>query len=318
MVKYLQRRLVTLIPVLLGVSFAVFMMLHFLPGDPVMMMLTEHRGGAAPTVVSGITQEMYENMRRELGLDRPLLIQFGSFVWGVVRGDLGRSFRTGRPVLTILMNNLPHTLWLAFVSLGFALLLGLAFGIIAAVKRDTWLDGASMTVAMMGVSMPNFWLGIMLLLIFALHLNLLPALSRSGDWRSIILPAITLGFSASAIIARLVRSSLIEALNQDYIRTARAKGLSNLIVITKHALRNSLIPVLTIAGLQFGSLLSGSVVVEVVFGRPGIGQILITGIFERDFPVVQGLVLFVAICYVFMNFLVDLVYAWLDPRISYN
>ena len=318
MSEYLKRRIVTLIPVLLGVSFAVFMMLHFLPGDPVMMMLTEHRGGSAPTVVSGITDEMYASMRRELGLDRPLAVQFGSFVWGAVQGDLGRSFRTGRPVSQVLLRNLPHTVVLAFASLGVALVVGLAFGIIAAVKRDTWLDGTSMTVALFGVSMPNFWLGIMLLLIFALHLNWLPSISRTGDVRSLILPAFTLGLSGAAIIARLVRSSLIEVLNQDFIRTARAKGVPGTLVVLKHALRASLIPVLTIAGLQFGNLLGGSVVVEVVFGRPGVGQVLINGIFERDFPIVQGVVLFVAIAYVFMNFLVDVTYAWLDPRLSYS
>lgn len=318
MSEYLKRRIVTLIPVLLGVSFAVFMMLHFLPGDPVMMMLTEHRGGSAPTVVSGITDEMYASMRRELGLDRPLAVQFGSFVLGAIQGDLGRSFRTGRPVSQVLLNNLPHTVVLALASLGVALFVGLVFGIIAAVKRDTWLDGTSMTLALFGVSMPNFWLGIMLLLIFALHLNWLPSISRTGDVRSLILPAFTLGLSGAAIIARLVRSSLIEVLNQDFIRTARAKGVPGTLVVLKHALRASLIPVLTIAGLQFGNLLGGSVVVEVVFGRPGVGQVLINGIFERDFPIVQGVVLFVAIAYVFMNFLVDVTYAWLDPRLSYS
>lgn len=318
MTEYLKRRIVTLVPVLLGVSFAVFMMLHFLPGDPVMMMLTEHRGGAAPTVVSGITEEMYQSMRSELGLDRPLWVQFGRFVGGAVQGDLGRSFRTDRPVSTIVRENLPHTMWLAFASLGVALVLGMVLGILAAVHRDTWIDGTSMTFSLLGVSMPNFWLGIMLLLIFALHLNWLPALSRSGDWRSLVLPAVTLGFSAAAIIARLVRSSMIEVLNQDFIRTARAKGVSGAGVVLKHALRNGLIPVLTIAGLQFGNLLGGSVVVEVVFGRPGIGQVLIAGIFERDFPIVQGIVLFVAIVYVFMNLFVDLAYAWLDPRLSYQ
>ena len=318
MTEYLKRRIVTLVPVLLGVSFAVFMMLHFLPGDPVMMMLTEHRGGAAPTVVAGITEDMYANMRRELGLDRPLWVQFSRFVVGAVQGDLGRSFRTDRPVSRLLRESLPHTIWLATASLGVALAMGMILGIMAAVRRDSWVDGASMTFSLIGVSMPNFWLGIMLLLIFALHLNWLPALSQAGDWRSLVLPAVTLGFSAAAIIARLVRSSMIEALNQDFIRTARAKGVSGARVVFKHALRNGLIPVLTIAGLQFGNLLGGSVVVEVVFGRPGVGQVLIEGIFARDFPVVQGIVLFVAIVYVVMNFLVDMLYAWLDPRLSYQ
>lgn len=318
MIPYLRRRLYTLVPVLLGVSFAVFMMLHFLPGDPVMMMLTEHRGAAAPTVVSGITEEMYENMRRELGLDRPLAVQFAIFVTGVVQGDLGRSFRSGRPVVSILGDNLRYTVQLAFASLGVAIFVGLLLGTVAAMNRNRWLDGTSMTFALLGVSMPNFWLGIVLLLIFALHLNWLPAIARADDWRSLVLPAITLGTSAAAIIARLVRSSMIEVYQQDFVRTARAKGVGEGAVVLRHVLRNSLIPVVTIAGLQFGNLLGGSVVVEVVFGRPGVGQVLIAAIFERDFPIVQGAVLLIAVAYVFVNFLVDLVYAWLDPRLSYG
>lgn len=315
---FVRRRLLLTIPVILGVSLAVFLMLHFLPGDPVLMMLTEHRGGAAPTVAGNITQEQYENMRRELGLDKPLYIQFGRFLAGVLRGDLGKSFRGGQPVLELIRTNLPHTMRLTVASLGVAVLLGLLFGVVAAVRRGTWVDRLSMTLSVVGVSMPSFWLGIMLLLIFALHLRLLPAVGLASDWRSMVLPAVALGFSASAIIARLVRTSLVDVLQQDFVRTARAKGVRERAVVFKHALKNALIPVVTVVGLQFGNLLGGTVIIETVFARPGIGQIAVRGILEKDFPVVQGVVLFSAFVYVIANLLVDLSYAWIDPRVRFG
>ena len=318
MARYIQRRIILMIPVLLGVTLAVFLMLHFLPGDPVMMMLTEHQGGVAPTVTGNITDEMKDNMRRELGLDRPLPVQYADFVWRAIQGDLGESFRSQRPVTEEIMRNLPHTLRLAFAGLGVAVFLGLVLGTIAAIKRDTWIDGLSMATAVTGVSMPSFWLGIMLLLIFALKLRLLPAIGQAAHWKSLILPAVALGFGASAVIARLVRSSLVEVLHQDYVRTARAKGVANHMVILRHALKNSLIPVVTVVGLQFGNLLGGTVVIETVFARPGVGRMAVLGILEKDFPVVQGTVLFAALAYTLANFLVDLSYAWLDPRIRYD
>ncbi|MGH2615187.1 MAG: ABC transporter permease [Thermomicrobiales bacterium] len=315
---YLRRRLLTTIPVLLGVSLVVFLMLHFLPGDPVLMMLTEHRGGGAPTISGSITQEMYDNMRHQLGLDRPLPVQFASFLSGVLRGDLGTSFRGGEPVRELIVRNLPYTIQLAVASFGVAMVAGFVLGIIAGVKRGSWIDSLTMTIAAAGVSMPSFWLGIMLLLIFSVHLNLVPAVARAADWRSLILPAIALGFSASAIIARLVRSSLVEAMQQDYVQTARAKGLREQAVVVRHALKNALIPVVTVGGLQFGNLLGGTVVIETVFARPGIGHITVNGILERDFPVVQGVVLVSALTYVLANFLVDLTYTWIDPRIRFG
>lgn len=318
MLAYIQRRLITTIPVLLGVSFLVFMMLHVLPGDPVMMMLTQHQGGSAPTASAGITDEMYENMRQQLGLDEPLPVQFGSFLLGVVQADLGTSFRGGEPVREIIADNLPYTIQLAVASLGVAMILGLVLGTIAAIKKGTWVDGVTMTLSVVGVSMPSFWLGILLLLVFALHLNLLPAVGLATGWRSLILPAIALGFSASAIIARLVRSSLVEVLNEDFIRTARAKGLRQSRVIVRHAMKNALIPVITVSGLLFGNLLGGTIVIETVFARPGIGRIAVQAILERDFPVVQGVVLVAAISYVLVNFFVDLSYAYVDPRIRYE
>ncbi|MFN8522279.1 MAG: nickel ABC transporter permease [Chloroflexota bacterium] len=318
MVEYLRRRAITTIPVMLGVSLAVFLMLHFLPGDPVLMMLTEHRGAAAPTVASSVTNEQYESMRRQLGLDQPLPVQFARFVWGVLGGNLGKSFRSNEPVVDMISNNLPHTIQLTLCSLGVAVLLGLIFGIVAAINRGTWIDGLAMTLAVTGVSMPSFWLGILLLLVFALHLGILPAVGMASGWQSLILPSVALGFSAAAIIARLVRSSLVDVLNRDYIRTARAKGLVERGVILKHALKNALIPVVTVLGLQFGNLLGGTVIIETVFARPGIGQVIVKAILEKDFPVVQGVVLFTAIAYVFANFLVDISYAWLDPRVRFG
>jgi ABC-type dipeptide/oligopeptide/nickel transport system permease component len=258
---------------------------------------------------------MYDNMRHQLGLDRPLPVQFGTFLWGVMRGDLGTSFRSDQPVFDIIVRNLPHTIRLAVTSLGIAMVLGFLLGVIAAVKHGSWIDSLTMTIAVIGVSVPSFWLGIMLLLVFAVHLNLLPAVGLASDWKSMILPAVALGFGASAIIARLVRSSLVETLQQDYVRTARAKGLRDRAVILRHALKNALIPVVTVVGLQFGSLLGGTIVIETVFARPGIGRIAVQGILERDFPVVQGVVLVSAVTYVFANFLVDISYTWIDPRI---
>jgi ABC-type dipeptide/oligopeptide/nickel transport system permease component len=315
---YIQRRLITMVPVLLGVSLVVFLMLHFLPGDPVMMMLTEHRGASAPTVVSSVGADQYESMRKQLGLDQPLPVQFGSFLWGVVRGDLGKSFRSGEQVSDLIARNLPFTIQLAVVSLGVAVLIGFALGVTAAIHRGTWLDMTAMTLAVVGVSMPSFWLGIMLLLIFALQLGILPAVGMATGWDSLILPSVALGFSAAAIIARLVRSSLVDVLVRDYVRTARAKGLQERMVILRHALKNALIPVVTVLGLQFGTLLGGAVVVETVFARPGIGQLVVKAILEKDFPIVQGVVLFTATAYVVANFLVDVSYSWLDPRIRYG
>ena len=318
MSTYILRRAALTIPVVLGVTLVVFLMLHFLPGDPVLMMLTEQAGQTAPSSSTNISQETYDNMRRELGLDQPLVVQYGRFLWGVVRGDLGHSFRSQQPVLDMILRNLPYTFSLAVVSLGVSLTLGLLLGIVAAIKRDTWVDGVAMTLAALGVSMPSFWLGIMLLLIFALQLRLLPAVGLASDWQTLILPAITLGFGSSATIARLMRSGLVEVLHQDYVRTARAKGLAERAVVLRHSLKNALIPVVTVVGLQFGTLLSGTVVIETVFARPGIGRMAVQAILEKDFPVVQGVVLFTATTYVLANFLVDLSYAWIDPRIRHE
>jgi len=318
MTRYILRRALLAVPTLLGVSLAVFLMLHFLPGDPVLMMLTEHAGQQAPSSNTDITAEQYENMRHELGLDQPLYVQYGRFIWRALHGDLGKSFRSQAPVADTIIDNIPYTFVLAMAGLGVSVALGLVLGIIAAINRDTWIDGATMTLAVASISMPNFWFGIMLLLIFALQLRLLPAVGPPMQLKSLILPAVALGFRSSASVARLMRSSLVEVVHEDYVRTARAKGLTERAVILRHALKNALIPVVTIVGLQFGSMLSGATIIETVFARPGIGKLAVTAVVQKDFPLIQGTILFTAVIYVIANFLVDMSYAWLDPRVRYH
>lgn len=303
------------IPVLLGVSLAVFSMLHLLPVDPVDLLIMDSTTGTAPT--AGVTDEMKENLRRQLGLDRPIPVQFGSFVWNALRGDLGMSFRNNQPVTDLLLEQLPYTIRLTLAGLTTAIGLGMTLGILGGLRPNSWIDNVAMLVATFGVSMPGFWLGLMLIYFFALQLQVLPALG-TGSPQALILPAIALGFQGSAIIARLTRSSIVEIMRGDYITTARSKGLPESVVVLRHALRNALIPVITVVGLEFGSLMSGAVITETVFGRPGIGRLAVRGILEKDFPLVQGFVLFIAVIYVLTNLLVDLCYAGLDPRIGFD
>lgn len=302
--NYLLTRLLTTIPVILGVTIAVFSMLHLVPGDPVQMMLGEFQTSPA----------QIEQLRSQLHFDEPLPKQYGRFLLGAAQGDLGYSIRSKRPVMTEILDNLPSTMLLAATGLGIALIIGITLGVVAAVKQNTWADVAAMIISMLGVSMPSFWLGLLLIFMFSLRLGWFPA-TGGGDLRHLVLPAMTLGLGASAIIARLTRSTMLEVLRQEYITTARAKGLRETVVILRHALRNALIPTVTILGLQFGQLLGGTVVIETVFGRPGVGRLIVAGILEKDFPLVQGIVLFIAIAYVTINLLVDVVYAVLDPRI---
>jgi ABC-type dipeptide/oligopeptide/nickel transport system permease component len=312
LLAYIQRRLFTLIPVMLGVTFFAFMMLHLVPVDPVVLMIEGSPTTAGPQ--AQLTDELYAQMRKELGLDRPLLVQYARFLGRIARGDLGESFATKRPVLDMIRANAPATVQLAMSGMGIAVLLGVIVGVIAALRRDTWLDAAVMATSVLGLSMPSFWLGIMLILIVSFQLGLLPVLSEPG-WRGLILPALVLGVRAAAVISRLTRSSLVEILNVEYVRTAWAKGLAGRVVVYKHALRNALIPVVTVVGLQFGNLLSGTVVVETVFGREGLGTMALRGIDVKDFPLIQGTVLVLAVSYVCVNLLVDLSYAWLNPEI---
>lgn len=307
MYAYIARRLLATIPVLLGVSLLVFSMLHLVPGDPVKMMLSEFQ----------TSPEQLARLRAQLYLDDPLPVQFGRFVVNALQGDLGVSIRTKRPVTVEIANNLLATLQLASAGLLVAIVLGTVFGIVSAIRRGTWIDTGAMFLALIGVSMPSFWLGLMLIFAFSLHIRLFPA-TGSGTLAHLVLPALTLGLGASAIIARLTRSSMLEVLSQEYILTARAKGLRERTVVLTHALKNALIPVLTIFGLQFGQLIAGAVVIETIFSRPGIGRLIVDAILSKDFPMVQGIVLLVAVSYVLVNLVVDLLYAFLNPRIHFT
>ena len=304
MLTWVLRRILAVVPVLFGVTLAVFSMLFLVPGDPVKMMLAEF-----------VTNpDQVAQMRAQLHLDEPVLKQYGRFVANAVRGDLGTSIRSRRPVTTEIGENVASTAQLAAAAMLVAIAVGVPLGLLAALSRNSWLDVASMGTALLGVSMPSFWLGLLLIFVFSLHLAWVPA-TGGGDLHHLVLPAITLGTIAAAIIARLTRSSMLEVLGQDYVRTARAKGLGGFSVVVRHALKNALIPVITIFGLQFGNLLAGAVIVETVFSRPGLGRLIVGGILNKDFPLVQGVVLFVATIYVVINVLVDVAYAYADPRI---
>jgi peptide/nickel transport system permease protein len=307
MLIYIARRFLQAIVVLFGVSVLVFSMVYLLPGDPVLTMLGDQ------TAVSG---DVVVNARHQLGLDRPAPLQYGHFLIHALRGDLGRSWRSNQAVTAIILSQLPATLQLTVAGLGLAILIGVVLGLIAAVRQNSWTDNLSMVLALIGVSMPSFWLGLLLIFLFSLRLGWVPATGYGGIQR-LILPAFTLGLQAAAIIARLVRSSVLEVLRQEYIMTARAKGLAEFRVLVRHALRNALIPVVTVVGLQFGGLLGGAVIIETVFARQGIGRIAVTAINNKDFPLIQGIVLFAAVVYTLVNLATDILYAWLDPRIRY-
>jgi ABC-type dipeptide/oligopeptide/nickel transport system permease component len=312
--RYIQRRLLLTIPVLLGVSFLTFSIIHLIPGDPARVLLGDMGGGAA----SGDTsQQAYLNLRKELGLDRPFLIQYVDYVSKAVRGNFGQSYQTNRTVRSSIESALPYTLQLTIAGLGVAILLGLVLGIIAALYRNTWIDSATMAFSLVGLAMPSFWLGFILIEIFAFRFGWFPATGSTG-MKTLILPATTLGLVAAGVVARLVRTTMLEVLQQEFVVTARSKGLPERTVILRHALRNALIPVITIVGLQFGSLLSGAVIIETVFARQGLGRLAVDAVLSRDYPVIQGTILVAATGYVLVNLLVDLSYAWFDPRIKYN
>jgi ABC-type dipeptide/oligopeptide/nickel transport system permease component len=306
--RYLVQRLILAVPVLRGVSIVVFLMLHLLPGDPALAMLAGQ---------SGITSEDVDRIRRQLGLDQPLPVQYLTYIGRVLHGDFGESVHSHRPVLEMIAEQAGATIQLAVAAMVIAVTMGIVLGTISALRQNTWVDTLSMLIALFGVSMPSFWFGLILIYIFSLQLGWLPVTGQGG-WQRLVLPAIALGMDFSAITARLVRANLLEVLRQDYILTARAKGLRNQAVIARHALRNAMIPVLTIIGLQLGNLLGGAVVIETVFAREGIGRLAVTAILSKDFPLVQGIVLVAAVVYVSINLLIDLSYATLDPRIRYG
>jgi len=283
-------------------------MLHLVPGDPVRAMFVESGGASA---------EQLAQIRRLLGLDRPLHIQYLDYMGRALSGDLGQSMITKQSVAELIASNFPSTFQLTLAGMGLAVVLGLCLGLAAAVKHNSWFDNLMMLTATLGVSMPSFWLGLLLIYVFGIRLRWVP-ITAGSDLKRLLLPALALGFQASAIIARMVRSSLLEIMQEDYIRTARAKGLTGQAVIIRHALRNALIPVVTVVGLQFGGLLGGAVIIESVFARRGIGQLLVRALQSRDFPLAQGCVLFIAMVYVLVNLGVDVLYGFIDPRIHYR
>lgn len=304
MLKYILKRVLFLIPVMIGVTFIVFSLMHITPGDTATTMLGE-----------AATPEAVEALRVQLGLDRPFLVQYVTWLGNIFRGDFGTSFRTGIPVMQEIMQRFPTTFALAASGVGVAVLVGVPIGIISATKQYSIFDNGSMFVALLGVSMPNFWFAMLLMLLFSVHLDWLPP-SGVGTWQHFVLPAITLGSSSAAIIARMTRSSMLEVVRQDYIRTARAKGQVEGIITRRHALKNALIPIVTVIGLQFGALLGGAVLTETVFSIPGLGRLVIDAVGQRDFPVVQGGVLFIALTFSLVNLLVDILYGFIDPRIK--
>jgi peptide/nickel transport system permease protein len=311
---YIIRRLLWAVPVLLGATFLVFWSIRWVPGDPAIAIAGELA-----------TPELVAQVRADLGLDEPLLIQYGIYLGRVVQGEWGRSVRSSLPVTQEIRARLPRTVQLALLSLLVAAAIGIPIGVLSATRANSWVDAASMAMALLGVSMPIFWLGLMLIIFFALTLPgwlglsapILPP-TGSGTWRHYIMPTLALAANSMAIQARMTRACMLEVLGNDYIRTARSKGVSERTVIYRHGLRNALIPIVTVIGLQFGTLLGGAVLTETVFAWPGIGRLLVDAIGYRDYPVIQGTVLVITIGFVAVNLLVDILYAYLDPRIRYD
>jgi peptide/nickel transport system permease protein len=304
--RFLLRRLGLLVLVVLGIVTIVFLIIHLIPGDPIEVMLGET---ALPAD--------REALRHALGLDRPVFEQYGRYLYGLLQGDLGNSIHTRRPVAALLAERIPATLELTFASLLIALAISIPAGVLAAARARSWFDHSSMLGALLGVSIPNFWLGPMLIVLFSLQLGWLPASGRGGI-SHLILPAVTLGTALAAILTRMTRASLLEVLPKDFVQTARAKGLREVWVLMRHALRNALIPIITLTGLQCGALLSGAIITETIFAWPGIGRLILQAIATRDYPLVQGCVLVFALGYVGVNLVADLLYAWSDPRVRYN
>ncbi len=310
MLAYLGGRLVQLVPVLILISLIVFLILHALPGDPAQLMLAGAEGG-------GVTPERIEELQEAMGLNDPLPVQYGRFLGGALRGDLGKSIRLRAPVTDIVLERFAFTIQLSLGGLFCALLLGLTTGILSALNPNSWSDFLFSVLSYIGMSMPLFWLGLVLIFFFAFQLKWFPP-SGSEGLNRLILPSVTLGFVSAGTISRLTRSSLLETLQEDYIRTAKAKGLVHRLIVQRHALKNAVIPVVTIVGLQFGGMLAGAVVTETVFSRPGLGRLVVQAILWKDYPLAQGIILFLAILFLAANLLVDVSYAWLDPRIRFR
>jgi len=303
--SYVLRRIFMLIPVLLGVSILVFLIVHLSPGDPARLMLGER----APV-------EQLEALREQLGLNDPLPIQYVKWLGRIVKLDFGRSIRSNRPVVEEIAARLPATAELAVAATVLAILIGVPVGILSAVRPNSIFDDVATLGALAGIAMPVFWQGIMLMLIFSVHLEWLPSSGRGDGWQYYVLPAVTLGTGAAASITRMTRSTMLETLGQDYVRTARAKGLAERLVVYRHALRNALLPIVTIIGLEFGGLMAGAVITETIFAWPGVGRYAVDAIRSRDFPAVQGIILTFALIYALINLIVDVLYAYLDPRLQ--
>jgi ABC-type dipeptide/oligopeptide/nickel transport system permease component len=306
MLAYFARRLLLTIPVLFGIATLVFALVHLVPGDPAVSMLGE-----------GASGEDVAALRTRLGLDRPLLVQYGQYLTGVLHGDLGTSFRLNTPVARAILTTIPRTLQLAIASMLVATLFAIPLGMIAAIFKGRWPDQTAMTFAVLGLSLPAFWVGPMLAWGFSVGLGWLPV-SGYGRWSHLVLPSLTLGLSLAAILARMTRTTLLDELRELYVLAARARGASRVRAVVTHAFRNSLIPIVTIVGLQFGAVLTGSIITETIFAWPGVGRLLITAINTRDYPLVQGCILWIAVIYVGVNLLTDLLYGFLDPRIRFE
>jgi ABC-type dipeptide/oligopeptide/nickel transport system permease component len=314
MVSYVIRRLLLTIPVMVGVSFLVFWSIRWVPGDPAIAIAGELA-----------TPELIAKVREDMGLDQPILVQYTRYIGKVLQGDMGRSVKSGLQVTDEIKTRLPRTLRLAFTSLILSALIGIPIGVFSSTRPNSWFDGGSMTIALLGVSMPIFWLGLMLMILFAVLIPkwfglsgpLLPP-TGSGTWQHLVMPSIALAANSMAIQARMTRACMLEVLRQDYIRTARAKGQVEWKVVYHHALSNALLPIVTIVGLQFGTLLGGAVLTETVFAWPGIGRLLVDAIGFRDYPIIQGTVLVITAGFVLTNLIVDILYAYLNPKIHYN
>lgn len=304
MIQFIINRVLSGIVVILGISVFSFLLVHFIPGDPVKIMLGQNA-----------TPEAVKQLNENLGLDKPLFVQYTTYMGNVTQGDFGTSLKTGRPVLTEILDRFPETAKLAVAGIFIAILIGITLGIIAARYKDTFIDTIVMTLATLGVSIPGFWLAILLVMVFSVKFAWFPIAEGTG-LRDLVLPAVTLGVLASTMISRLTRNGMVETLSNDFIRTARAKGLEERTILFRHALRNVLIPVVTLIGLQMAALLGGTVIIEQVFNWPGIGTLAIGAISSRDFPLIQGTVLFMGVIYVTINILVDIMYGFIDPRID--
>ena len=312
MLSYIIKRLLVLIPILLGVSILTFSLVYFTPGDPARQALRQQMGGEDPSPAA------VEQIREEMGLNQPLHVQYYDWLKGAVKGDLGESMVTGNPVTQEIMRVFPYTLKLSLFSMLVAIGIAVPIGIMSALKHNSIIDYLSMIGALIGVSMPNFWLALLLMLVFSIHLGIFPVYGSGGGIETLILPGITLGTGMAAMTTRLIRSSMLDVLMQEYTEFAKAKGLSNWEVINKHALKNAMIPVITYLGLQLGWAFEGAVIVENIFARPGIGRLLYDAVSARDFPVIQGVVLYITVVFVMVNLLIDVLYVLIDPRIKYN